>query len=158
MRATRFLAPPAAACLALLAAAWLPSGHAADDHMHGPAARPAQAAISAKPAGQLVPMYPPTKPYSSAAFFPTSARAERERYVTLYDNYFSPSLLWVPARTKVTFLNRGRHHHTITCNWLWESGDLPRGEWFSLIFTRTGTYSYHCRHHDYWMKGTITVY
>ena len=94
-----------------------------------------------EPGGTLMPDYPPTEPYRAAYFFPRGAKAERSREVSLYDNYYSPSTLYVPAGTQVRFKNEGRHTHTATCDWVWESGELGPGETFTLTFTRTGTYS-----------------
>jgi plastocyanin len=122
---------------------------AAGDHNHGSSGAKIHSSTG---------YHPPTVPYRSAFFFPESARAERERDVRLSDNYFSPSILWVQAGTKVRFTNDGKHTHTVTCDTIWESGEMKRGESFSLIFTRTGTYYYYCRHHTKWMRGTITVY
>ena len=148
------------ACLALVVLG-VPVGRA-QDHGHGGSSAMPQAKLQAQRAGSMAPAYPPqfppTTPYRSSFFFPDSARAERKREVRLYDNYYSPSLLMVPAGTEVRFINDGRHSHTVTCNWLWESGDLKPGQSFSLIFTRYGTYYYDCRHHDQWMRGTVTVY
>jgi plastocyanin len=58
----------------------------------------------------------------------------------------------------VRFTNRGRHHHTTTAPWLWESGELKRGESFSLTFSRTGRYYYYCRIHPGCMRGQIEVF
>jgi plastocyanin len=145
------------ACLGLVVLA-LPAGRAGDDHGHGGSAATSQARLQTERAGSMAPMVPPTKPYRSSFYFPDSARADRKRVVRLYDNYYSPSLLWVPAGTEVRFVNDGRHSHTITCNWLWESGELKPGKSFSLTFTQYGTYYYYCRHHTQWMRGTVTVY
>jgi plastocyanin len=134
---------------------------AAGDHNHG-SGRSSGAKMhylpGTKQTAVLIPVYPTTEPYRSAFFFPESARAERERDVRLSDNYFSPSILWVQAGTKVRFTNDGKHTHTVTCDTIWESGEMKRGDSFSLIFTRAGTYYYYCRHHTKWMRGTITVY
>jgi plastocyanin len=101
---------------------------------------------------------PPTTAFRSRFFFPDSVKPKQKSEVTLYDNYFSPSVLWVAAGTEVRFTNQGQHHHTTTCNWVWESGDLAPGKSFSLTFSRSGNYSYYCRHHTSWMRGTVTVY
>jgi plastocyanin len=57
----------------------------------------------------------------------------------------------------VRWTNRGRHSHTVTCNWLWESGELKKGKSFSLTFTRPGTYYYYCRLHSRTMRRRIIV-
>jgi plastocyanin len=110
------------------------------------------------PGGRLMPTYPPTEPFRAAYFFPKGAKAERKRDVALQDNYYSPSILYVPVNTEVRFKNEGHHTHTVTCNGVWESGELRPGESFRLTFTRTGTYYYYCRLHARWMHGTVAVY
>ena len=108
--------------------------------------------------GRLMPEYPPTERFRAPYFFPKGAKAERTREVVLYDNYYSPSTLYVPEGTQVRFKNGGRHTHTTTCDWVWESGELKPGESFTLTFTRTGTYYHYCRMHTRWMRGRIVVY
>lgn len=104
---------------------------------------------------------PPTEPYRSAFHFPkeppTRPAVEEVRDVTLYDDYFSPYYLMVPSGMTVRFTNRGRHPHTTTADWLWESGELKRGQTFSITFSRPGRYYYYCRHHGD-MHGVIDVF
>jgi plastocyanin len=104
---------------------------------------------------------PPTERYVSNFYFPKDPPArlteDKVRDVTLYDNYFSPSYLMVPTGMTVRFINRGEHQHTSTADWRWESGELKKGEKFSITFARPGRYYYHCRHHRA-MVGTIDVY
>jgi len=116
--------------------------------------------VSPSQAAQL-PYQPPAEPYRSAFFFPEDPPAEpaedQVRDVSLNDDTFSPSLLMIPSGMTVRFTNTGRHHHTTTCNWLWESGNLRKGESFSVTFSRPGKYYYYCRHHRN-MRGTIIVF
>jgi plastocyanin len=104
---------------------------------------------------------PSTERYRSSFYFPKDPPArltdDKVRDVTLYDDYFSPSYLMVPSGMTVRFTNDGDHHHTSTANWLWESGELKKGESFSITFSRTGRYYYYCRHHRR-MSGTIVVF
>jgi plastocyanin len=104
---------------------------------------------------------PRTTPFRNTSFFsatpPERQRSGQVRDVDLMDNYFSTSCLFIPVGTTVRFTNRGRHHHSTTCKWLWESGELRPGESFRLTFTRRGTYSFYCRLHPLSMHGTITV-
>src|SRR5262249_8958539 len=120
-----------------------------------------QGRLDSHPRSGRLDRQPPTEPYRSAFFFPTDppARPKEDEVsdVTLYDNYFSPSYLMVASGKTVRFTNRGRHEHTTTCNWLWESGNLERGTAFVLTFSRPGRYYYYCRHHRD-MRGTIVVY
>jgi len=105
---------------------------------------------------------PPVEPYREAFFFPKDSpaapKSDQVRDIAMYDNYYSPSVLYVKPGMTVRWTNRGKHHHTTTANWLWESGELSQGASVSLTFTRSGTYYYYCREHPYWMRGTIVVY
>jgi plastocyanin len=108
------------------------------------------------------PEYPPTEPYRELYFFPHAAplrpTADKVRDVTVSDTMYSPSILYVTSGTTVRWTNQGTHHHTITSNWRWESGELKKGETFSLLFTRKGTYHYYCRLHSQFMRGKVVVY
>jgi plastocyanin len=118
--------------------------------------RPKQAKLDVSPSNQ-----PPSDPFRSSFYFPKDPPArpaeDEVRDVELYDNYFSPSFLMVASGKTVRFINRGRHHHTTTADWLWESGELKRGASFSITFSRPGRYYYHCRNHRD-MYGTIVVF
>jgi len=104
---------------------------------------------------------PPARPYRSAFYFPKDPPARPKwnevQDVYLTDDYFSPYYLMIPIGTTVRFTNRGRHHHTTTCDWLWESGEMNKGASFSITFSRVGRYYYYCRHHRD-MRGVIDVY
>jgi plastocyanin len=150
--------------LALLGLLALP-GRADDHHSHRSKTQTSQPRLAtyekqAAQSGQLD-YAPSTERYRSSYFFPKDPPArpaqDKVRDVTLYDNYFSPSYLMVPVGMTVRFTNRGKHQHTTTANWVWESGELKRGESFSLTFARAGTYYYYCRHHRD-MGGTIVVF
>jgi hypothetical protein len=116
----------------------------------------------AMPPGHKSSGRPPSGPYRSLFVFPKAPparpRPDQVRDVALYDSYYSPSVLLVPSGMTVRFTNRGRHHHTSTAPWLWESGELKPGESFSLTFTRTGRYDYFCRLHAGGMRGQIEVF
>jgi plastocyanin len=105
---------------------------------------------------------PPTGAFRSNFVFPKAPpahpRPDQVRDVALYDNYFSPSVLAIPSGMTVRFTNRGRHHHTTTAPLLWESGELKKGESFSLTFSKTGRYNYFCRLHTGLMRGQIEVF
>jgi hypothetical protein len=147
------------ACLGLLA-----PGRADHDHSTPPASKkPAYSAkTSASPSARLIAEQPRIQPYRSTSYFPNEPparpRPDQVRDVSLFDNYFSPSYLMIPAGMTVRWKNEGSHHHSTTADWLWESGDLGRGKSFSLTFTRRGTYYYYCRLHPRDMRGVIVVY
>jgi plastocyanin len=106
--------------------------------------------------------YPPVEPYRQLYYFPDPAPArppsDKLRDVSVSDIMYSPSILYVSPGTTVRWTNRGTHHHTITSDWLWESGELKPGQSFVLKFMRKGTYYYYCRLHSQYMKGKIVVY
>jgi len=111
-----------------------------------------------QPTVQEIMIYPLLQPYRSAYFFPMEPRADQVRDIALMDNYFSPSLYYVPAGMTIRWTNKGRHHHTVTADGLWESGELAPGGSISIRFVRPGTYYYYCRLHPRDMRGTITVF
>lgn len=71
---------------------------------------------------------------------------------------FHPSSLTVKVGTKVTFVNEDSVTHTATSssNAPIDSGNLTKGQSYTVTFTKAGTYSYTCTIHPY-MKGTIVV-
>jgi plastocyanin len=70
---------------------------------------------------------------------------------------FSPATLTVKTGTKVTWTNNDSVTHTVTADQgAFDSGDLSPGSSFSFMFTKAGTYKYHCNiHHS--MMATIIV-
>jgi plastocyanin len=134
------------------------SGHAGDYYGYGSDTR----GMRTYPRRSRAPEYPPIEPYRQLYFFPHAAPSrpapDKLREVTLYDNYYSPSILYVTSGTTVRWTNQGTHHHTVTCNWRWESGELMPGDSFSLQFSRVGTYDYYCRLHSKLMRGKVVVY
>jgi len=144
----------------LLTAGLVSPGRAEDDHASHRSLSTQPGRIAAPPA--VLASAPPVTPYRSAFFFPEEPPANPRPYevrdVSLMDNYFSPSLLYVQAGMTVRWTNRGRHQHSTTADWLWESGAVRRGESFSVTFTRPGTYYYYCRLHPRDMRGVIVVY
>jgi plastocyanin len=107
-------------------------------YSYAPAGRPYQASYSPVPRAMVQP----------------ARRVE----VGVYDNYFRPSTLDVSPGTRVRWTNRGRERHTVTsATGLWDSGDLGPGEYYSITFTRTGTYNYYCRIHPREMRGRLVV-
>jgi plastocyanin len=59
---------------------------------------------------------------------------------------------------RVRWTNRGNHRHTVTSNTgVWDSGELNRGDAYSLTFLRPGTYYYYCRLHPREMRARVIV-
>jgi plastocyanin len=80
------------------------------------------------------------------------------RDVWVYDNYFSPATIMVPAGTTVRWINYGYHEHSVASgSGDWDSGPLRRGAEFSLTFSKPGTYAYTCRYHPRQMTAKVVV-
>jgi len=107
---------------------------------------PTPAANPAPPITYVVVVYPMYRPAAPAPVV-----------VGAYDNSFTPRTMFVPVGATVVWTNNGRHTHTITGDDKnWDSGDLAPGASYAAMFTRPGTFHYHCLHHK-GMKGTIVV-
>jgi plastocyanin len=106
---------------------------------------------------QQSPTYTTTEHTTPAAAY--SAPATRSPVnVTMYDDYFKPSLMTIPAGTTVQWTNAGKHHHTVnSAAGQWDSGDLQPGATFTHTFTEPGTFYYNCAHHSKTMRGIVTV-
>jgi plastocyanin len=94
---------------------------------------------------------------------PVSAGAESSRpakpAVTVHiKNYaFGPKSAHVRAGDTVTFVNDDDETHTVTANdGTFDSKGLAEKATFSHVFTKPGTYAYHCTIHTT-MKGSIVV-
>lgn len=70
---------------------------------------------------------------------------------------FLPKVLNVSAGTTVRWTNEDQASHTVTADHAgFVSGRLAQGQSFAHLFTRPGTYTYHCNIHPY-MTGKIIV-
>jgi plastocyanin len=80
------------------------------------------------------------------------------RDVWMYDNFFSPATIWVPAGTTVRWINYGSHTHSVASQQgLWDSGPIKHGAEFSVTFVEPGTYVYVCRYHPTEMVANVIV-
>ena len=77
------------------------------------------------------------------------------------ENYaFSPQVIKVKVGTKVTWTNKDSVRHDVMADNA--SSDAPSGpllamgESYSFMFSKAGTYTYHCSPHPY-MKATVIV-
>jgi plastocyanin len=79
--------------------------------------------------------------------------------VTITDFKFTPATLSVAVGTKVTFVNQGATVHTATTqdSSTISSGNLTKGQSYTVTFTKKGTYNYICTIHPF-MQGTIVVH
>ena len=106
----------------------------------------------------------PTGPPSTAATQPpTSLTPSAVVMVKIIEmpaaNYiFTPQTLHIKAGTEVVWINKSTGGHTVTSDTgaFKGSGGLAENQTFSMIFTQTGTFNYHCAYHIY-MKGTVIV-
>jgi plastocyanin len=73
---------------------------------------------------------------------------------------FTPGSLRVRTGTTVIWMNADSTVHTTTVDKAgaesWDSGNLSQNQFYAVIFTTPGSYSYHCSVHNY-MTGLITV-
>jgi plastocyanin len=78
--------------------------------------------------------------------------------VTIKDFTFTPSTLTVKAGTKVTFVNDDSTTHTATSQGssTINSGNLAKGQSYTVTLIKPGTYHYICSIHNY-MTGTVVV-
>ncbi len=76
--------------------------------------------------------------------------------VIVSDCSFSPSNIVVASGTSVTWTNQDKVSYFIVDNDQSFAFTLPAEGSFSVTFTDTGVFNYHCEIHPY-MQGTITV-
>lgn len=101
--------------------------------------------------GVAVPAVSGERPERSEVVTGTAAR------VRIVDFAFRPRRIEVTRGTRVTWKNRGAVGHTTTSRTgLWDSGSLARGDTFSRVFRRRGTFRYACSIHPD-MRGKVIV-
>jgi len=77
--------------------------------------------------------------------------------VYIRDFYFSPAKIAVEPGTTVTWVNLGRHPHTVTSfDGQFDSGTLWPGESYKVKFIGHGTLGYYCAIHPS-MTGSVGV-
>jgi plastocyanin len=80
--------------------------------------------------------------------------------ITIKGFAFGPASLHVTKGTTVTWTNNDGTTHTTTADksdpQTWDSGNLTPNTSYAVVFTKAGTYSYHCDIHNY-MTGTVVV-
>ncbi len=86
----------------------------------------------------------------------TSAPASSNS-IALVNFAFSPATLTVKIGTAVTWTNKDSTTHTVTSDsGAFESGNLAPDATYTYVFSKAGTFTYHCTPHPY-MKGTVVV-
>ncbi len=78
--------------------------------------------------------------------------------VSISNFAFVPATITVKVGTRVTWTNRqaGLQHTVTADDGSFDSGYLSTGSSFSHVFTKAGTYAYHCAIHPF-MTGTVIV-
>ena len=92
------------------------------------------------------------RPASSA-----SKAASVQTVVTILNFAYHAPTITVKAGTKVTWVNDDSSNHTVTADHgSFDLGNLNQGERGSIVFTKPGTYPYHCTYHPF-MHGQVIV-
>ncbi len=87
----------------------------------------------------------------------TSSPPASGNSVTLANFAFSPATLTVKVGTTVTWTNKDPATHTVTSDTgVFESGNLAASASYSYVFSKAGTFNYHCSIHPS-MKGSVVV-
>src|SRR5262245_40942331 len=77
--------------------------------------------------------------------------------ISIIEYFFNPDTRSIAQSDQIVWTNNGQFKHTTTSDTgLWDSGDLTAGMTFSVTFTQTGTFAFHCSIHPF-MTGTIHV-
>jgi plastocyanin len=77
--------------------------------------------------------------------------------VSIHNFAFGPARLEVSRGTRIIWTNTDGDPHTVTSDkGLWASDALDTGTQFARVFTKAGTFPYHCSIHPF-MHGTIIV-
>ncbi|MBV8083078.1 MAG: cupredoxin family copper-binding protein [Candidatus Eremiobacteraeota bacterium] len=94
---------------------------------------------------------------ASAFAAQSSSSSSTDTHVSI-DNYaFKAPTVTIPAGTAVVWTNKDDDPHTVTADdGSFDSKGLGQGDTYRHVFTKPGTYPYHCSAHPY-MKGTVIV-
>jgi len=90
---------------------------------------------------------------------PSAGATGQQTATTVYirDFYFSPAKITVEPGTTVTWVNQGRHPHTVTSfDGQFDSGVLRPGDSYKVKFKGHGTLGYYCAIHPF-MRGNVGV-
>ena len=71
---------------------------------------------------------------------------------------FRPAQITIKRGTRVTWINKDPHPHTVTANkkGSFNSGLLRKGQRYSHVFKTAGKKAYHCEIHPF-MRGSVVV-
>lgn len=76
--------------------------------------------------------------------------------VAIKNNAFDPNTVTIAKGDTVTWMNKDPYAHNVDLEAMGKSIDMKQGESYSMMFDKTGTYSYDCDIHPF-MKGTVIV-
>lgn len=87
-----------------------------------------------------------------------AAKASRDTVSAAIEDFvFRSNRLEITAGTTVVWTNRGQVIHTVTArDGSFDSGNIEPGEQWSMTFTGTGTFPFHCTPHPF-MRGVVVV-
>jgi plastocyanin len=85
-----------------------------------------------------------------------SAQASGSTTVDINHFKYHPHTLEVAKGTRVVFSNSAKVAHTATDKGVFDSGHIKPGQSFAVRFEQKGTFSYHCKIHNF-MHGKIVV-
>jgi plastocyanin len=78
-------------------------------------------------------------------------------FVSVRDSVFQPNSITIDRGFPIRWTNDGAVFHTVTSDdALFDSGLIPRRNFFEVRFDSSGTFTYHCSIHA-GMTGTVTV-
>ena len=119
-----------------------------------PSVAPPAPVPTAEPTTQPTPRPTPTQRRAT----PPPVTGGQTVSVSISNFAFVPATITVRAGTRVTWTNRQAGiEHTVTANdGSFDSGNLSTGSSYSHVFTKAGTYAYHCAIHPF-MTGTVIV-
>jgi plastocyanin len=87
----------------------------------------------------------------------SSEAAVATNKVTISSFSYSPANITVKKNTTVSWTNNDTTAHTVTADdKSFDSGTMDHGKTISFVFTKVGTFKYHCTFHSD-MHGTVTV-
>ncbi len=115
-------------------------------------------ATQATPVPTLVPTPRPTPTQRAATPTPATGEQAPRGGVSISNFAFVPATITVKVGTRVTWTNRQAGvQHTVTAgDGSFGSAALSTGSSYSYVFTRAGTFTYHCAIHPF-MTGTVIV-
>jgi plastocyanin len=88
---------------------------------------------------------------------PSGTAAATDTHVSIDGYAFKAPKITIPSGTAVVWKNMDDDPHTVTADdGSFDSKGLGQGDTFRRVFSKPGTYPYHCSAHPY-MKGVVVV-